>query len=343
MQDVTVQKSAQAATKTAPFGTVFSEKMPIARFADGRWSAVDVIPVTSLSLHPGAHVLHYSSTCFEGLKAFRMPDGSTRIFRLDRHVARFRRSAELLCLPVPPAEMLEQMVRQVVALSEKDVPPPPGALYLRPTLIGTEPNIGAAGTPPAEALLYVLASPVGDYFTGGGSKGVRILIEDKEMRTTPGFGLAKTGGNYAAALRHVANAKKQYNADQVLFCPGGDVQETGASNFFLLDNKRLLTKPLDSSFLHGVTRDSVITLARSLGYEVIERNFTVDEIKDWIRTGEAALSGTAAVLTGVGTFIHEGKEYPVGDGNVGPNTQRLRQALVAIQTGEAEDRFGWLS
>src|SRR5690606_13531707 len=102
-------------------------------------------------------------------------------------------------------------------------------------------------------------------------------------------------------------------------------------------------KPLDGSFLHGVTRDSVITLARHLGYEVLERDFTVDEVKDWIRTGEAALSGTAAVLTGVGTFIHEGREYQVGDGRVGRNTQRLREALVAIQTGVAEDPFGWLS
>jgi branched-chain amino acid aminotransferase len=234
------------------------------------------------------------------------------------------------------------MVRQLVELSKDDVPTPPGALYLRPTMIGTEANIGAAGTSSAEAMLYVLASPVGDYFAGGG-RPLRILIEEHGMRSTPGFGLAKTGGNYASALRHIIKAKADYKADQVLFCPGGDVQETGASNFFLLDDKRLMTKPLDGSFLHGVTRDSVITLARHLGYEVIERDFTVDEVKDWIRTGEAALSGTAAVLTGVGTFIHEGKEYTVADGKVGPNTQRLREALVAIQSGQAEDLFGWLS
>lgn len=342
MQDVTLENPAQAASKAAPFGTVFSEQMPLARFANGSWSEAEVVPVAPLSIHPGAHVLHYSSTCFEGLKAFRMPDGASRIFRLDRHLQRFCDSVAMLCLPIPPVELLEKMIRQVVALSEKDVPPPPGALYLRPTMIGTEANIGAAGTPPAEALLYVLASPVGDYFAGGG-RALRILIEDQAMRTTPGFGQAKTGGNYAAALRHVVNAKAKYNADQVLFCPGGDVQETGASNFFLLDDQRLLTKPLDSSFLHGVTRDSVITLARSLGYEVIERDFTVEEVKDWIRTGEAALSGTAAVLSGVGTFIHEGREYQVADGKVGPNTQRLREALVAIQSGLAEDKFGWLS
>lgn len=342
MRDATLDTPKQTAATSAPFGTVFSKWMPLSRFADGRWSEVETVPVAPLSIHPGAHVLHYSSTCFEGLKAFRMPDGSIRIFRLDRHVERFRSSSELLCLPTPPAEMLEQMVRSVVELSRDDVPAPPGALYLRPLLIGTEANIGAAGTASTEALLYVLASPVGDYFAGGG-RPLRILIEEEAMRCAPGFGMAKTGGNYAAALRHIIQARNEHNADQVLFCPGGDVQETGASNFFLLDDRRLMTKPLDGSFLHGVTRDSVITLARHLGYEVLERDFTVDEVKDWIRTGEAALSGTAAVLTGVGTFIHEGKEYQVGDGRVGRNTQRLREALVAIQTGVAEDPFGWLS
>ncbi|HEX5515226.1 MAG TPA: branched-chain amino acid aminotransferase [Gammaproteobacteria bacterium] len=341
MKDVTLETSKQAAA-VPPFGTVFSEQMPLSRFSDGRWTAMETVPVAPLSIHPGAHVLHYSSTCFEGLKAFRMPNGAIRVFRLDRHVARFRQSTDLLCLPTPPADLLEQMVRHVVELSRDDVPVPPGALYLRPTMIGTEANIGAAGTPSAEALLYVLASPVGDYFAGGG-RALRILIEDEGMRSTPGFGQAKTGGNYASALRHIINGRAAHNADQVLFCPGGDVQETGASNFFLLDDRRLMTKPLDGSFLPGITRDSLITLARHMDYEVIERDFTVDELKDWIRTGEAALSGTAAVLSGVGTFIHDGKEYTVGDGRVGPNTQRLREALTAIQFGVAEDPFGWLT
>ncbi|MDN5849981.1 MAG: aminotransferase class IV, partial [Nitrococcus sp.] len=237
---------------------------------------------------------------------------------------------------------VESMVRRVVELNRENVPAPPGALYLRPTLIGTEANIGAAGTPSAQALLYVLAAPVGDYFAGGG-RALTILIEDHEMRSTPGFGQAKTGGNYASALRHVINARAAHGADQVLFCPDGDVQETGASNFFLLDDDRLMTKPLASTFLHGVTRDCVITLARHLGYEVIERNFTVAELKDWIRVGEAALSGTAAVLAGVGAFIHNGTTYTVADGRVGPNTLRLREALTAIQSGAVEDRFGWLT
>ncbi|TBW58588.1 branched-chain amino acid aminotransferase [Marinobacter halodurans] len=336
-----VAPEAAKAKTAAPFGTAFTSRMTLARYSDGQWQGVENVPVGPLPLHPASHVLHYGSTCFEGLKAYRMPDGEVKIFRLDQHVARFQRSAALLCLPQPPADMMEAMIREVVALARDDIPEAPGALYLRPTLIGTEENIGAAGAPSAEAMVYVLASPVGDYFAGG--RGLNILIEDREMRSTPGFGQAKTGGNYASALRHVVRARKEHGADQVLFCPNGDVQETGASNFFLIDDNRLLTKPLDPSFLHGVTRDSVITLARDLGYEVIERDFTVDEIKDWIRTGEAALSGTAAVLSGVGAFIHDGTRYQVGDGGVGPNTRKLSEALRALQSGRTPDRFGWLS
>lgn len=327
---------------TAPFGTVFAPQMTQLRFADGQWGPVETVPVAPLALHPGAHVLHYGSACFEGLKAFRTPAGALRLFRVDQHAARMRDSAERLCLPLPAHDVVEHMMRTAAHNAADHCPQPPGALYLRPTLIGTEANIGAAGAASAQALFYVLASPVGDYFAGG-ARPLTILIDDHGMRSTPGFGSAKTGGNYAAALRHVLAANADHGADQVLFCPQGDVQETGASNFFLLDDKRLLTKPLDDTFLHGVTRDSVMRLAAHLGYEIIERDFTVDDIKAWIVAGEAMLSGTAAVLAGVGTFVHDGQHYTVGDGGIGANTQRLRDALTAIQFGREADPFEWLS
>lgn len=330
-----------AAPTTAPFGTRFAASMSICRFDAGQWSAPSIQPVAPLALHPGAHVLHYSSACFEGLKAFRFPDGSVRIFRLDRHVERMRRSAALLCLPVPDASLLETMIVELTAECAAEVPDAPGALYLRPTMIGTEANIGAAGSAPAEVLLYVLASPVGDYFSGG-MRPLRVLVEDRHPRTTGDFGLAKTGANYASALRHVERARASCNADTVLFCPQGDVQETGASNFMMLDDDSLLTKPLDDSFLHGVTRDAVIALAGKLGYRIDERDFTVAEMLERARTCEAALSGTAAVLGGVGTLVHDGREHPVAGGGVGANTLRLRDALTAIQQGRAADPFGWM-
>jgi branched-chain amino acid aminotransferase len=138
-------------------------------------------------------------------------------------------------------------------------------------------------------------------------------------------------------------AKAKYKVDQILFCPGGDVQETGAANFVLIDDKTVTTKALCGSFLHGVTRDCVLHLARDLGYEVNERDISVAELLEWTRHGEAALSGTAAVLSGVGTLIYRGQEYTLSEGKTGPNTQRIRQALMDIQQGTRPDKHGWLT
>jgi branched-chain amino acid aminotransferase len=243
-------------------------------------------------------------------------------------------------LPEPDAAQLADMVLSVIDRVRDQVPEPPGALYLRPMLYGTMPNIGAASAPSNEATLIVLASPVWDYFAGG-AKPLRIYVEDEKHRTAEHLGMVKTGGNYAAAMGPTLAARDKYKVDQVLFCPGGSVQETGAANFLLFREGHILTRSLDSTFLHGVTRDSLLHMTRDLGFKVEERVFEVNEMLDWVKTGEAALSGTAAVLAGVGTLVHRGQEHRVGDGGIGPVTQRLRAALVAIQNGEAPDRYGW--
>jgi branched-chain amino acid aminotransferase len=286
-------------------------------------------------------VLHYASTCFEGFKAFRRADGSIHIFRMDRHIARMRQSARQLVLPEPDAGQLADMVRRVIERCREAVPEAPGALYLRPILFGTTANIGAAATPASDALLLVLASPVWDYFAGG-MKPLRILVDDENTRSAAQMGMVKTGGNYAAALGPTLSAREKYQVDQVLFCPGGEVQETGAANFLLIRDGELLTRGLDSTFLHGVTRDSLLTLARDQGFKVAERVFDVREMLEWVKRGEAALSGTAAVLAGVGTLLYRGVEHAVANGEVGPLTRALRAQLVAIQQGEAPDRHGWL-
>ncbi len=322
------------------FGTVLADQMSIATFKDGRWSADEVRPVAPIAMHPAAHVLHYASTCFEGFKAYQWKDGSIRVFRMDKHMARIRQSAKLLSLPEPDAAQLERMILATIDANRAQVPEPPGALYMRPVLFGTMPNIGAASQPSSEATLIVLASPVWDYFAGG-MKPLRIFVEDRCHRTAEHLGVVKTGGNYAAAMGPTLAAKEKYKVDQVLFCPGGSVQETGAANFLLIREGHILTRSLDTTFLHGVTRDSLLTMARDLGFKVEERVFDVAEMLEWVKNGEAALSGTAAVLAGVGTLVHDGKEHKVGNGDVGPVTQRLRAALVAIQNGEAPDRFGW--
>ena len=188
--------------------------------------------------------------------------------------------------------LLASMVNSLIDRVRADVPEAPGALYLRPLLFGTMANIGAAATPSNEACLVVLASPVWDYFAGG-IRPLKILVEEHAQRCAPHLGMVKTGGNYAAAMGPTLAARKAFGIDQVLFCPGGEVQETGASNFLLIRPGHVLTRSLDSSFLHGVTRDSLLTIARELGYAVEERVFTVDEMLEWVKDGEAALSGTA--------------------------------------------------
>ena len=327
----------------AAFGTVFTPEMILSRFSNNGWSKPEIVATDSISLHPGAHVLHYSSTCFEGLKAFRHDDGSIYTFRMDRNVARLQQSSQLLSLPEVDGAMLTQMILDILKRYATEVPTPPGSMYIRPTHIGTEASIGKAAAPSLESLLYVLLSPVGDYFAGG-TKPLRLLLEDN-ARCASHMGMVKSGGNYASALQPIMRARAAVKADQVLFCPNGDVQETGAANFLLIDGNEIITKALDSSFLHGVTRDSILTLARDRGMVVSERELTVDELIERAQKpgAEAALSGTAAVLTPVGTLIHDGKDVQVGNGEGGPTTAALRQALNDIQWGKAEDKHGWLT
>jgi branched-chain amino acid aminotransferase len=326
----------------AQFGTVFCDHFTSVRFVDGSWQQPELRPIEPIPMHPASHVFHYASTCFEGFKAYRWEDGKARIYRLHDHVARMQKSAASLRLPVPDAEMLAQMVIDLVAGQVDDIPEPPSSLYLRPTLIGTVENIGAAAAPSTEALLYVIASPVGDYFSGNG-RTLKLLVDDQHVRTTAQLGSTKTGGNYAAALGPTLDAKAKYGVDQVLFCPGGDVQETGAANFLLISDDEVITKPLDSTFLHGMTRDSILKLAADNGYTVSERNFTVDELLQLVPRYEAALSGTAATLAPVGHLVYNGEEISVRDGNPGPNAEKLRAALQAVQYGSAPDKHGWLT
>lgn len=328
----------------AAFGTVFMPKMALTTFENNQWSAAAIVAADSIQLHPGAHVLHYSSTCFEGLKAFRHADGSIHVFRMDQNVKRFAQSSRFLSLPAIDETQVSQMILDIVAQYAAEVPEPPGSMYIRPTHIGTEGAIGKAAAPTLSSMLYVLLSPVGDYFAGG-AKSLRILLDETGMRCAPHMGMIKSGGNYASALGPILKAKAEVQADQILFCPNGDVQETGAANFLLIDGNEIITKGLDSSFLHGVTRSSILTLAADSGMTISERNLSVSELLERsAKPGvEAALSGTAAVLTPIGTFIHNNKEYTVGSGEAGPTTQKLRQALNDIQWGKAPDTHGWLT
>jgi len=328
---------------TSPFGTLFGDHMTVANVVDGEYTYAGMAqPLENFSLHPATHVLHYASACFEGLKAHRQADDSVAIFRLDDHVARMLISIEKLRMPVPDGALIRQMIIDVVTADVGHTPVNPGALYIRPTFIGTAPNIGAAATPSNTAMLYVITSPVGDYFAGG-IRPLTIFIEHDTPRTTPQFGMVKSGANYVMALGPTLDAKRDHVADQVLFATGGDVTETGAANFFMVDDERVITRNLDTSFLHGITRRSVLQIAADLGYEVEERAVTLDELHAWSDHGEMFLTGTAAVVAPVGKVIVRGDHVEVGDGQPGPNTLRLREALTNVQTGNSPDEHGWLT
>ncbi len=325
------------------FGSQFMPKMSLTEYRDGAWSSSQITDCDRVTLHAGAHVLHYASSVFEGLKAFKHSDGSVKLFRPDRNIARLARSSQLLHLPAVDEAQVREMIFSIVAHYAAQTPEPPGSMYVRPTHIGTEPAIGAAAAGSTSSMLYVLLSPVGDYFAGG-SGGLSILVEEDYARCAPHMGVVKSGSNYASALGPILQAKQEYGAAQILFCPNGDVQETGASNFLLIDGDEIITKNLDSTFLHGVTRDSILALARDKGMQVSERALSTDELFERIAKPEceAALSGTAAVLTPVSTLIRNGKPHKVGSGLEGKTTAALRAELNAIQWGQAEDKFNWL-
>jgi branched-chain amino acid aminotransferase len=344
MTDIDVPASTAPAVATAadqpsaPFGSVFAPLMALSRFDGETWSDPELTGVGTFALHPGTHALHYGSACFEGLKAHRQPGGDVVPFRSDAHAARLRESARRMCLPVPPAELTTTLIDLTVAAAADDTPLPPGSLYLRPTLLGTDVTIGAAAHPSESAVLYVLACPVGDYLP---PRPLTIAVETVTPRTTPQFGVVKAGANYAMALSSVMRARADVGADQVLFAPAGVVEETGASNVVLLDGERLLTPALTDAFLHGVTRDSLLRVARRLGWRVDERDVTVDDCLEWIvrPTAELVLTGTAAVVASVGALVVEGTHHAVGTAGRTPSTDLLRAMLLDIQTGRAT--FDW--
>ncbi|MCS4533625.1 branched-chain-amino-acid transaminase [Neisseria montereyensis] len=323
----------------AVFGSVFHKDMPVLVFENGAWQNVRWQDTKAIELSPGSHALHYGSECFEGLKAFRQKDDSIVLFRPDANIARMQQSARLLNLPVPDAEAFHRALVELVARAADDIPDAPGSLYVRPTLVGTDPVIGKAGVGSDSAILYILASPVGDYFKAGAP--MKLLVETEHMRCAPHMGRVKCGGNYASALPWTVKARNDYGAHQVLFCPNGDVQETGASNFALINGNEIITKPLTDEFLHGVTRDSMLKMAADMGYQISERNFTVDELRDAVENNgaEAILTGTAAVISSVTAFVIDGQEIEVKNQEKG---LALRKAITDIQYGLTEDRYGWL-
>lgn len=323
------------------FGTLFFDEITVANFDGQQWSDTSFQPSDRLPLHPATHVLHYASTCFEGMKAFRADNGDICVFRIDDHIKRMQNSAKGLHLPVPDATQLKAMVIDLLDKYRNQIPEFPGSAYIRPTLMGTDTSIGRAAAASDTAMLFVLISPVGDYFSP--DHKMRVVMNTDDLRCAPHFGAIKSGGNYASALSLVIDAQQKHGAQQVIFAPNGDVQETAAANCLLINDNEVLTKGLSSEFLPGITRDSILQVAQSLGYTVTERDISADELIQWCENGEIALSGTAAVLAPVGEVVYQDNINTVNQGKDASNTMKLRQALNDIQRGAAADTFNWIT
>lgn len=331
------------------FGKYFTDHMFVMEYSSERgWHDARVQPYAPFQMDPAAGVFHYGQAMFEGSKAFRQADGRISLFRAAAHANRMAVGAPRLVMPCPAeADMLEGL-KALVKADADWVPHAPGtALYLRPTLIGTE---GFLGVRPSNTFTYfVIASPVGNYYGGKGLKSVRIWVETKDVRAPRGgLGATKAGANYAASL-HAAQAAKKSGFDQVLWLDGKNhefVEEVGTMNLFVVIGQSLVTPPLSDSILAGVTRDSVLTLASDLGLKAEERPLSVTELRAAHKAGqltEVFGTGTAAVISPVGELAFENESLVFNGGAPGPVSLKLYEEISGIQRGTRPDRHGWLT
>ena len=328
------------------FGRHFTDHYFTATFRRGEgWKDLRIQPRSRFHLDPAAMVLHYGLEVFEGLKAYRSPEDSIRLFRWRMNAQRLQRSAERLVMQPPPIDLFGDAVQALVEVEKDWVPEAEGcSLYLRPTLIASDPFLGVR--PADEFRFYILCSPVGAYYASG-FQPTRILVEEHDVRAVEGgLGEAKTGANYAASLRAQQRAQKA-GYTQVLWLDANEhryVEEVGTSNIFFQIDGRVITPPLGGTILPGVTRDSVIRLLKSWDVPVVEERITIDEVIEAAEAGtleEAFGTGTAAVISPVGTLGYKGRDVPIRGAQVGPLAEKLYGALTDIQYGRAEDPFEW--
>ena len=329
----------QAILEAPGFGVHFTDHMAVATWtaADG-WHDSAVIPYGPFSLDPATAVLHYAQEIFEGLKAYRQPDGSVASFRPEANAARFQRSAVRLAMPELPVETFIEACDVLVQQDQAWVPAHGGeeSLYLRPFMIAAEVGLGVR--PANEYLFLVIASPAGAYFPGG-VKPVSIWLSQDRVRAVPGgMGDAKTGGNYAASLLAQAEAAAQ-GCDQVAYLDAVEhkwVEELGGMNVVFVYKDGTIVTPQSPSILEGITRDTVLTLAREEGIPVAEDMITRDQL---YLADEVFLTGTAAEVTPV----REVDNRKIGDGVVGPITKKLQQRYFDVVKGSDTSHPEWLT
>ncbi len=345
-KSTTIGQKPRAQDSDLGFGKYTTDHMFLMDYTHGKgWHDARIEPYGDLRLDPTAMVLHYNQEVFEGLKAYHFPDGGIGLFRPEKNIERMNASARRMVMPELNPDLFLRAMKELILLDRAWIPKSEGtSLYIRPTMIATERALGVR--PSKEYLFFIILGPVGAYYPEGFNP-TRIYVSDKYVRAARGgVGEAKTSGNYGATLYVLQEAaKKGYT--QVLWLDAIErkyVEEVGTSNIFFFINDELVTPPLGGTILPGVTRDSVLQLAKHWGLNVSERPISIDEVVDGCQSGslkEMFATGTAAMISPIGVICYKGEDFQVGDGDTGELSKRLYDELTGIQYGRKEDPFGW--
>lgn len=328
------------------FGDLYTDHMFLLEYETGRgWYNPRIEPFGDLKLSPAAMAIHYGQEIFEGLKAYYGKDGGIYLFRPRDNFKRMNRTAVRMCMPEVDIDLVMEGMVKLILLEKEWIPKGKGTtLYIRPSMLATEPHLGVR--PANNYLFFIILGPVGAYYKEG-LNPVKIYVEDAYIRAaTGGTGEVKTAGNYAASLFAAEKAKKK-GFTQVLWLDAKEhkyVEEVGTMNMVFVIDDEIITAPLDGSILPGITRDSVLHMARAWGMNVSERPLSIEDVITAAENGrlkEAFGTGTAAVISPVGQITYKGKDHIVAGGKMGDLSQRLYNEIVAIQYGEKEDPYGW--
>jgi len=346
-RNIRIQKVAQSRLPQVdfsdiPFGRIFTDHIFLADFNGHEWVDYRIVPMDDLRLHPAASVLHYGQTIFEGMKVFKNQKGEVNVFRPEKNFERFNKSAARMCMPQVDNALLREALTEYVRLEKDWIPTDPGsALYLRPFMFATDKYIGVR--PSETYCLAIFACPVNAYYTGE----LKVKIELEYTRAFPGgTGTAKAGGNYAGALFPARRGQEQ-GYHQLVWTDGLEhkyIEESGTMNIFFRIGKRILTPALSDTILDGVTRDSLVELAKAWGYQLEEKKVAVSEIAEALEAGTLAEmfgAGTAATVAPVSVVHHAGKDYRLSDPAGWEFAPKAAAYLDNLKRGNEPDIFGW--
>jgi branched-chain amino acid aminotransferase len=343
--EITENSSPRLATtefKDIPFGKIFTDHMFTADFENGEWGNFQILPYGPIPMSPAISALHYGQAIFEGMKAYRLPNGDISIFRANKNFERFNISADRIAMPIVPEEVFMQGIATLINIDKGWVPNQENySLYLRPVMFATDTSLGVRAS--SSYKFVVLATPTGPYYTNA----LKVKIETKYTRANEGgVGFAKTAGNYARSLYPFAEAQKE-GFDQLIWTDSAThqyIEESGAANVMFVLNGKLITAEVGETILNGVTRDTIIILAKDRGIEVEERKVTVAEIVAGAQDGaltEAFAVGTAATVTQIGEIGFGDQLYKLSDPTTRTISISIAKELNDIRNGHADDRFGW--